>query len=79
MIKVRDGPDIYVEDVGKEPPIVVIHGWPLSGAMWDDKAVPLVEACVRGISDDFDRDIAAVVPEGRIAPLRLGKSFLGVV
>lgn len=52
MIKVKDGPEIYVEDVGKGQPIVFIHGWPLSGAMWEYQVVPLVEAGFRCISYD---------------------------
>lgn len=51
-IKVKDGPEIYVEDVGKGPTIVFIHGWPLSAAMWEYQVVPLVEAGFRCISYD---------------------------
>lgn len=52
MIKVTNGPEIYVEDVGNGPAIVFIHGWPLSGAMWEYQVVPLVEAGFRCISYD---------------------------
>lgn len=52
MIKVEDGPEIYVEDVGEGPAIVFIHGWPHSAAMWEYQVVPLVEAGFRCISYD---------------------------
>lgn len=51
-VKVKNGPEIYVEDVGTGPAIVFIHGWPLSGAMWEYQIVPLVEAGFRCISYD---------------------------
>ena len=51
-IKVQNGPEIYVEDVGSGPAIVFIHGWPLSAAMWEYQVVPLVEAGFRCISYD---------------------------
>lgn len=52
MLKVKNGPEIYYEDVGQGPAIVFIHGWPLSGAMWEYQVVPLVEAGFRCISYD---------------------------
>lgn len=51
-IKVKNGPEIYYEDVGQGPAIVFIHGWPLSGAMWEYQVVPLIEAGFRCISYD---------------------------
>lgn len=51
-IKVKNGPEIYYEDVGQGPVIVFIHGWPLSGAMWEYQVVPLIEAGFRCISYD---------------------------
>ena len=30
-----DAVKIYYEDLGKGKPVVFIHGWPLSGAMWE--------------------------------------------
>lgn len=52
IIKAKDGAEIYVEDVGKGQPLVFIHGWPLSGAMWEYQVVPLVEAGFRCVSYD---------------------------
>lgn len=47
-----DGIEIYYEDIGTGQPIVLIHGWPLSGAMWEYQVVPLVKAGFRCISYD---------------------------
>ena len=33
--------DIYYEDHGSGPPVVLIHGYPLSGRAWD-KQVPVL-------------------------------------
>ena len=51
-LKNTDGTDIYFEDLGSGKPIVFIHGWPLSGAMWEYQVVPLVKAGFRCISYD---------------------------
>lgn len=47
-----DGTQIYYEDLGEGPALVFIHGWPLSGAMWEYQIVPLVEAGFRCITID---------------------------
>ena len=41
QIKTEDGAHIYYEDYGSGPPVVLIHGWPLTGDMWSDQAVYL--------------------------------------
>lgn len=51
-ITTKDGTELYLEDIGSGHPIVFIHGWPLSGAMWEYQVVPLVEAGFRCISYD---------------------------
>ena len=51
-ISAADSTEIYYEDIGKGQPIVFIHGWPLSGAMWEYQVVPLVKAGFRCISYD---------------------------
>ncbi|MEQ1654001.1 MAG: alpha/beta hydrolase [Hyphomicrobium sp.] len=51
-ISAADATEIYFEDIGKGQPIVFIHGWPLSGAMWEYQVVPLVQAGFRRISYD---------------------------
>lgn len=44
--------DIYYEDVGSGRPVVLIHGWPLSGRSWESQLGPLVEAGYRVITYD---------------------------
>lgn len=44
--------DLYYEDRGQGPAIVLIHGWPLSGAMWESQVNGLVDAGFRCIAYD---------------------------
>ncbi|WP_213523454.1 alpha/beta hydrolase [Nonlabens sp.] len=43
---------IYYEDQGSGQPIVLVHGWPLSGSMWEYQVPVLVEAGYRVITYD---------------------------
>jgi peroxiredoxin len=43
---------IYYEDAGMGKPIVLIHGWPLSGDMWEYQVPALVDAGYRVITYD---------------------------
>ena len=43
---------IYFEDQGDGDPIILIHGWPLSGAMWEYQVPDLIEAGYRVITYD---------------------------
>lgn len=52
FVSAPDGTEIYYEDVGRGQPLVFIHGWPMSGAMWEYQIVPLVAAGFRCISYD---------------------------
>ena len=52
FIEASDGTRLYVEDNGAGDPLVFVHGWPLSGAMWEYQVVPLVEAGFRCITYD---------------------------
>jgi non-heme chloroperoxidase len=36
--------DIYYEDHGEGPPVVLIHGFPLNGASWEKQIQPLLDA-----------------------------------
>lgn len=36
--------ELYYEDHGSGPPVVLIHGWPLSGRSWEPQVPALVEA-----------------------------------
>jgi pimeloyl-ACP methyl ester carboxylesterase len=44
--------DIYYEDHGTGKPVVLIHGWPLSGASWEKQVPVLLAAGRRVISYD---------------------------
>ena len=45
--------DLYVEDTGGSGrPVVLIHGWPLSGASWKEQVPALADAGYRVISYD---------------------------
>jgi len=44
--------DLYYEDVGSGDPVVLIHGWPLSGASWEKQTAALLAAGRRVITYD---------------------------
>jgi non-heme chloroperoxidase len=44
--------DLYYEDHGAGQPVVLIHGFPLSGAAWEKQVAALVEAGFRAITYD---------------------------
>ena len=44
--------DLYYEDHGTGTPVVLIHGWPLSGASWEKQVPILLEAGYRVITYD---------------------------
>ncbi|QJY45981.1 alpha/beta fold hydrolase [Pseudonocardia broussonetiae] len=44
--------DLYYEDHGSGRPVVLIHGWPLSGRSWEAQVPALVEAGHRVITYD---------------------------
>jgi pimeloyl-ACP methyl ester carboxylesterase len=44
--------EIYYEDIGSGAPVVLIHGWPLSQAMWEGQINALVAAGYRCVSYD---------------------------
>ena len=47
-----DDIEIYYEDHGAGPPVVLIHGYPLSGRAWDKQVPALLQAGCRVISYD---------------------------
>lgn len=44
--------ELYYEDLGEGPPVVLIHGWPLSGRAWEAQVPALVAAGHRVVSYD---------------------------
>lgn len=43
---------LYVKDWGEGPPVILIHGWPLSADSWDDQAMALASTGHRVIAYD---------------------------
>ncbi|MBA2635566.1 MAG: alpha/beta hydrolase, partial [Sphingomonas sp.] len=50
--KAKDSTRLYYKDWGSGDPVVLLHGWPLSGDSFDDTALALVEAGKRCIIPD---------------------------
>ncbi|MCW9037448.1 alpha/beta hydrolase [Altibacter sp.] len=48
----NDAVNLYYEDYGTGQPVILIHGWPLSHAMWEYQKQDIVEAGFRCISYD---------------------------
>jgi len=48
----EDSIKIYYEDTGKGKPVVFIHGWPLSGSMWEYQLTELPQQGLRCITYD---------------------------
>jgi non-heme chloroperoxidase len=56
--------EVYYEDHGSGSPVVLIHGWPLSGASWEKQTAALLAAGHRVITYDrrgFGRSSKAAV------------------
>ncbi len=52
LIETQDGTDLFFRDLGEGAPVVLIHGWPLNGDMWEYQIGALVEAGFRCIAYD---------------------------
>lgn len=50
--KSKDGTSIHVKDAGTGRPVVLIHGWPLTGDMFEYQSLALLEAGYRVITYD---------------------------
>ena len=48
----KDGTDLYYKDWGQGAPVVLLHGWPLTGDSFDDAALALAEHGMRAIVPD---------------------------
>ena len=51
-VETHDKTRLYVKDWGEGPPVILIHGWPLSADSWDDQAMAIAEAGHRVIAYD---------------------------
>lgn len=52
FVTTRDGTNLHYKDMGSGRPVVLIHGWPLTGDMWEYQTVALLEAGYRVITYD---------------------------
>ncbi|MDL2353252.1 MAG: alpha/beta hydrolase [Pseudomonadota bacterium] len=52
MIKTKDGTSLYVKSWGTGKPVVLIHGWPLSGDSWDPISNVLADNGYQAIAYD---------------------------
>ena len=52
MIKTKDGTQLYVKSWGTGKPVVLIHGWPLSGDSWDPISNVLADNGYQAIAYD---------------------------
>jgi non-heme chloroperoxidase len=48
----RDGTKLHVKDMGSGDPVILIHGWPLTGDMFEYQTLALLEAGYRVITYD---------------------------
>jgi non-heme chloroperoxidase len=48
----RDGTKLHVKDMGTGEPVILIHGWPLTGDMFEYQTLALLEAGYRVITYD---------------------------
>ncbi|HEX7874350.1 MAG TPA: alpha/beta hydrolase [Sphingobium sp.] len=51
-IETAQGHSIHVKDMGTGKPVILIHGWPLTGDMWEYQTLALLEAGYRVITYD---------------------------
>jgi non-heme chloroperoxidase len=52
-IEVDEGVELHVVDVGSGAPVVLLHGWGLSGQVWDRQVRRLLEAGRRAVCIDL--------------------------
>jgi non-heme chloroperoxidase len=52
IITTSDHTELFVKDWGSGQPVILLSGWPLSSASWEDQAMVLVEEGYRVISYD---------------------------
>src|SRR5690349_237361 len=51
-VTTKDKTRLYVKDWGSGPPVVLIHGWPLTADTWDETALALAENGFRAVAYD---------------------------
>ncbi|WP_419826356.1 alpha/beta fold hydrolase [Sphingomonas sp.] len=51
-VRTRDGVNLHVKDAGSGTTVLLIHGWPLTGDMWEWQTLALLEAGYRVVTYD---------------------------
>ncbi len=51
-VTTADHTELYVKDLGSGPPVILLHGWPLSADSWDDQAMAIADSGFRAITYD---------------------------
>ncbi|MGX7895408.1 alpha/beta fold hydrolase [Tsuneonella sp. HG222] len=51
-LSTRDGTQLFYKELGDGPPVILIHGWPLSADSWDPVMMALAESGYRAIAYD---------------------------
>lgn len=61
--------DLYYEDRGSGTPVILIHGWPLSGASWERQVRDLIQSGRRAItySDEVNLVLAGFLTEKNLS------------
>jgi pimeloyl-ACP methyl ester carboxylesterase len=85
----RHDVELYFEDHGEGRPVVLVHGWPLSGKSWENQVGPLVDAGYRVVTydrrgfgesskpyDGYDYDTLAADLKGLVDHLELRDTTL---
>lgn len=52
FLTLRDGNSLHYKDMGIGRPVLLIHGWPLTGDMWEYQTLALLEAGYRVVTYD---------------------------
>jgi pimeloyl-ACP methyl ester carboxylesterase len=52
QVTTKDGTSLFYKDWGQGKPVVLMHGWPLTGATFDDMGIALAEKGYRAIIPD---------------------------
>ncbi|MFK0332760.1 alpha/beta fold hydrolase [Rhizobium sp. NPDC090275] len=52
FVEAKDGTKLHVKDLGEGRPVILIHGWPLTGDMFEYQTLALLEAGFRVITYD---------------------------
>lgn len=79
FLETVDGTGLYFEDYGSGQPVVFVHGWPLSGAMWDYQIVPLTRCGFRCVTYDRRGFGRSDKPDGAYDYATLGQDLAELI